>query len=58
MKRFIKINPSDNVAVALVDDLKAGEVIDCDGKRITLLADIPRGHKFALPISEHQQLPS
>ena len=57
MKRFIKINPSDNVAVALVDDLKAGEVIDCDGSRITLLADIPRGHKFVLmPIAEGESI--
>ena len=48
MKRFIRIDPKDNVAVSLVDDLKAGELIELDDKRIKLLADIPRGHKFAL----------
>ncbi|MDE5880650.1 MAG: altronate dehydratase family protein [Muribaculaceae bacterium] len=48
MKRFIRIDPKDNVAVSLVDNLKAGEWIELDDKRIKLLADIPRGHKFAL----------
>jgi len=41
--RYIKINPADNVAVALTD-LKAGEkVLD-----IVLASDIPAGHKLAL----------
>ena len=48
MKRFLKINVADNVAVALADDLKAGEVIEVDGKEITLQEDIRRGHKFAI----------
>ena len=48
MKRFLKINAIDNVAVALADDLKAGEVVDVDGAEITLKEDIGRGHKFAI----------
>ncbi len=41
--RYIKINPDDNVAVALTD-LKAGEqVLD-----VVLGQDVPRGHKVTL----------
>ena len=42
MSRLIRINPRDNVAVAL-EDLKAGE-----NAGVTLREDIGRGHKFAL----------
>ena len=43
MARYIRINPADNVAVALTD-LKAGErVLD-----VTLKEDIPAGHKIVL----------
>ena len=48
MKRFLKINAADNVAIALADDLHAGETLDVDGVRVTLREDIARGHKFAL----------
>lgn len=48
MKRFLKINAADNVAVALADDLKAGQTLDVDGVQVTLREDIARGHKFAL----------
>lgn len=48
MKRFLKINAADNVAVALADDLRRGETIDVDGVRITLREDVARGHKVAL----------
>ena len=48
MKRFLKINAVDNVAVAIADDLKAGEVVEIDGRKITLKEDIARGHKFAI----------
>ena len=41
--RFIKINPSDNVAVALTD-LGAGEKVE----GVILLTDVPRGHKVVL----------
>jgi altronate hydrolase len=47
MRRFIKINPADNVAVA-VEPLKNGEMITVDGEEITLASDIPAGHKVAL----------
>ncbi len=41
--RYIKINPADNVAVAL-QDLQKGEAVE----GITLLTDVPRGHKVVL----------
>ena len=41
--RSIKINPGDNVAVAL-QDLSKGEVVE----GVTLLSNIPRGHKLLL----------
>ena len=41
--RYIKINPADNVAVALTD-LGAGERVE----GISLLTDVPRGHKVVL----------
>lgn len=43
MEKFIKINPIDNVCVALAD-LAKGEVYD----GVTLTADIAKGHKFAI----------
>lgn len=43
MAKFIRINPSDNVAVALTD-LQKGEVV----YGTTLIEDIPAGHKIAL----------
>lgn len=47
MKSFIKIHSSDSVAVALTP-LSAGSVLQVDGRAVTLLEDIPQGHKFAL----------
>lgn len=47
MKDFLKINPADNVAVA-INPLPAGTALCVDGDEITLVADIPAGHKFAL----------
>ncbi len=41
--KYIKINPADNVAVAL-EDLSQGEVVE----GVTLLSDVPRGHKIVL----------
>ena len=41
--KYIKINPADNVAVAL-EDLSKGEVVE----GVTLSMDIPRGHKIVL----------
>lgn len=53
MKRYIKINQADNVAVILVDDAKKGEKFEIDGNEIELQQDTTRGHKVALrPIAE------
>lgn len=41
--RYIKINPADNVAVAL-QDLQKGETVE----GVKLLTDVPRGHKVVL----------
>lgn len=41
--KYIRINPADNVAVALVD-LRKGEIVE----GVTLLTDVPRGHKITL----------
>ena len=41
--KYIKINPADNVAVAL-QDLSKGEVVE----GVKLSVDIPRGHKIVL----------
>ncbi|MDR0833940.1 MAG: altronate dehydratase family protein [Candidatus Symbiothrix sp.] len=46
-KVFLKINPADNVAVALTD-LHAGEQLTVDGQAITIRSNVPAGHKFAL----------
>ncbi|MCC8088124.1 MAG: altronate dehydratase family protein [Rikenellaceae bacterium] len=45
--RFLKINPADNVAVA-IDTLSKGEKINIDSDEIVLIENIPAGHKFAL----------
>jgi len=48
VKDFLKINPADNVAVA-INPLAEGTVVTVDGAGdITLVSDIPAGHKFAL----------
>ncbi len=47
MQKFVKINPNDNVAVAL-EDLKAGSSVEVGGNTVVLKEDLPRGHKFAL----------
>jgi altronate hydrolase len=44
---YLKINPADNVAVAIFD-LKKDTVIKIDTKEIVLSSDLPAGHKFAL----------
>ncbi|HEY6915062.1 MAG TPA: altronate dehydratase family protein [Paludibacter sp.] len=45
--KYLKINSDDNVAVAIVN-LHTGEKVTVRGIEITLLHDIPAGHKFAL----------
>lgn len=46
-KKLIKVNPSDNVAVALVN-LAAGEVINFEGEDITIESDVKMKHKIAM----------
>lgn len=46
-KKIIKVNETDNVAVALVN-LKAGEVISFEGEDIHVLSDTKAKHKIAL----------
>lgn len=47
MADFIKINPADNVAVA-INDVEAGGCFDIDGVQICPSVKIPAGHKVAL----------
>ena len=47
MQDFIKINKDDNVAVALKPIAK-GTTVDVVGSSVTMLEDIPQGHKFAI----------
>lgn len=45
--KIIKVNPSDNVAVALVN-LKAGEIISFEGKDVHVVSDTKLKHKISL----------
>ncbi|KQS93969.1 altronate dehydratase family protein [Chryseobacterium sp. Leaf394] len=45
-KKVLKVNPKDNVIVALMD-LPAGESVHLDGTDYTILKDIKAKHKFA-----------
>jgi altronate hydrolase len=45
--KYLKINSEDNVAVAIVP-LHAGDTVVVKDETITLLSEIPAGHKFAL----------
>ncbi len=47
MQDVLKINPADNVAVAL-RPLEKGESLSVDGETLTLQTPIPAGHKVAL----------
>lgn len=45
--QFLKINPADNVVVA-IQDLQKGLEINVDGAVVVVAEDIPAGHKLAL----------
>ncbi len=47
MNKLVQITPKDLVAVALMP-LKAGDTVDYGAGAVTLLQDIPMGHKVAL----------
>lgn len=44
--RVLKLNPKDNVFVALID-LRKGESVDFQGSTYVLATDVPAKHKFA-----------
>ncbi len=46
-KKLIKVHPSDNVAVALVN-FKAGDSVELEGEAIIILSDVKAKHKIAL----------
>lgn len=43
----LKLNPNDNVVLA-TSELKKGETVIADGRKILLLDDIPNAHKIAI----------
>ena len=47
MRDVLKISAGDSVAVALTA-LNAGKTVDVEDQQVTLVADVPAGHKFAL----------
>ena len=47
LKTYLKINPADSVVVCLQAKAK-GEVIDVDGRQVTLNQDTPAGHKVLI----------
>lgn len=56
MPRILKIHMADNVVVAL-EAIEEGETIIVDGEAITVLQDIPRGHKIAIqPIKTNENI--
>ena len=53
---YLKINPADSVVVCLQAKIK-GEIIDIDGKSITLNQDTPAGHKVLISdVSEGENI--
>lgn len=46
-KQYIRINPNDNVAVAL-KDLPCGLTVDMGKEKISAISKVPMGHKIAL----------
>ncbi len=52
--KALQVHPRDDVAVA-VQGLSDGETVTVGDREITLRADVPRGHKFALRNIEEQE---
>ena len=44
---FLKINPADSVVVCLAPK-KKGDIIEVDGRKITVNQDTPAGHKVLI----------
>ncbi len=54
IRTAMQLDPRDSVATALAP-LAAGTTVTLDTLTVTLLADIPRGHKFAVrPIAKDE----
>ena len=49
MNKVIKINPNDNLVVAL-ENLKMGETVSVEGQKITLCEEVKQKHKFTLQV--------
>lgn len=47
MSKYLQINPSDNVAVAL-EPLSEGEIVIIDGQTVAIRSTVETGHKFAI----------
>ena len=47
LKTYLKINPADSVVVCL-QPKKKGEIIEVDGRQVTLNQDTPAGHKVLI----------
>ena len=45
MNKVIKINPNDNLVVAL-ENLKMGETVSVEGHKIILCEEVKQKHKF------------
>ena len=56
MADFIKINPTDNVIIAL-KDFSTGDKLVVDGQELEIKNDVPKGHKIALTaIAENEDI--
>ena len=56
MKKYLKINSSDNVCVAL-EPMSTGDTINIEGREITILNDVDTGHKVAIrDIQENEDI--
>jgi altronate hydrolase len=47
MRSLLILNPKDNVAIALTN-LHTGQTVEQDGRSLTVVEDIPVGHKLTL----------
>lgn len=47
MRQVLFLNPLDNIAVCL-SDISAGETISQEGREVTAIEPIPRGHKISV----------
>lgn len=56
MSKYIKINPNDNVCVA-IEDIAEGETLVVEGDSIVAKSAVPTGHKFAVhPIKKDEDV--